>query len=62
MIQIKNLNFATLSLESGEMAIIGQKLTAFQEHQICMKILKMLLADGIQGDIMTDAKLNEEVV
>lgn len=63
MIQIQNMNFAKLHLdEFGEPAIYGEQLTPFQEHQVCSKIVKWLLAEGIQADVMTNANVHESKV
>jgi hypothetical protein len=57
MIKIEKMYWASLAVKDRECITYGKVLTATEEHQICHKILKMLMQLGINAQVGTDAKL-----
>jgi hypothetical protein len=62
MIRITEMYWASLAVKDKECVTYGKVLTPTEEHQICHKILKMLMQLGINAQVSTNAELGKSDV
>lgn len=61
MIRIENIYEAKIAFQCNEVMSYGRKASGIVEHQICEKILKMLMENGFMAEVSTNAELPKEV-
>lgn len=62
MIRITKMHKVNVAMPIDKQFVTyGEKLTAFEEHQMCHKILTMLMHLNINAEVSTNAQLPSEV-